>query len=472
MATQKNRKMLHRKEPQMMSPSITASAAGTFIVKDPLGIRRTALFVASATVQRLYDINEDSWQPLPSFAMAGTFAAGACGTWGLWSDTYTVISATPSSVTIALRISQFVVGKTIWFQTGGNALQRFTASDFFTDPISGESTIYFVEELPVVPLAGDTFQVDSGRYWILNAYTSLASGVFKTYDILSGTVSIKSNAGLPASWGTDAKLVATPSYAGAYASGTATVAGENTLSNAAKSWTVNAWSSYQVRITSGTGTGQVRTIASNTNDTVTVTQNWTTVPDQTSQYVFEGNDDYLYLLGNASVNLYRYSLTTNSWSLVTPSVARAAAPNVGMGANWIIRIGDAHWADESHILDGRFIYSFAGNATSVLHRYDIALNKWETVTYLRASETFTTGSSYDVEKGKIYIRKDAAGRFYYYDIVGNQLIPFTQDFFPDSTAVVGDKMFSATYNDGTGDDIDFLYYLLNSSTVFRRIMIY
>ena len=70
MATQNNKKMLHKKEPQMLGLSLVNSSAGSFIVKDPLGIRRTALLVSSATVQRLYDINEDGWQELPSFALA------------------------------------------------------------------------------------------------------------------------------------------------------------------------------------------------------------------------------------------------------------------------------------------------------------------------------------------------------------------------------------------------------------------
>jgi len=64
----------------MMSPAPVATAAGAFIIKDPSGIRRTALFISSATVQYIYAADEDGWMQLPSFALGGTFAAGACGT--------------------------------------------------------------------------------------------------------------------------------------------------------------------------------------------------------------------------------------------------------------------------------------------------------------------------------------------------------------------------------------------------------
>ncbi len=41
-------------------------------------------------------------------------------------------------------------------------------------------------------------------------------------------------------------------------------------------WTVNQWSNSQVRITAGTGAGQVKTIASNTATALTVSAAWGT----------------------------------------------------------------------------------------------------------------------------------------------------------------------------------------------------
>lgn len=470
MATQNNKKMLHKKEPQMLGISLVNSSAGSFIIKDPLGVRRTALLVSSATVQRLYDINEDGWQELPSFALAGTFGAGACGAWSLWSDTITANGGTTTSLSVSLSVplSHFIVGKTIEFTSGSNIGRRVTVSDadvsFGTDNV-----IFFNETLPNPVQNTDTFKVNSGRYFILNA-GAMTSGSFKSYDVLTGIVTTKSQIGLP-TWGTDGKLIATPSYVGEFASGTTTTATINTLSNSNKNWTENNFINYQIRIIAGTGIGQTRTIISNTSNTITVS-NWDVTPDNTSQYVIESNDDFLYLIGNNAVTMYRYQISTNSWSTILPNVARSVAPGVGMSGNWVGKTNNSHWQDENKLLDGRYIYSFVGGATSTLHRYDIALNKWELITYLRQSETFAIGSSYDVYCDKLFIKKNTTNRFFYYDIPGNQLIPFIYDYYPDGTAVVGDKMFTAIYNDGNGDNITFLYYLLNTSNVFRRVMIY
>lgn len=132
-------------------------------------------------------------------------------------------------------------------------------------------------------------------------------------------------------------------------------------------------------------------------------------------------------MGNNAVTLYRYSISANTWTIITPTVARPAGLNTGGGANWINKSGNSLRADETNILDGRFIYSYRGGATAVLDRYDIALNKWEVINYINAGEIFTTGSSYDADGGKLYIRKDATNRFFYYDVVGNVIMPFTRN---------------------------------------------
>jgi hypothetical protein len=66
--------------------------------------------------------------------------------------------------------------------------------------------------------------------------------------------------------------------------GVATGAGTNYLDDAAKSWPDNAFANLIIEITGGTGAGQIRKIASNTATRITVTPNWTTVPDATSTY--------------------------------------------------------------------------------------------------------------------------------------------------------------------------------------------
>lgn len=70
----------------------------------------------------------------------------------------------------------------------------------------------------------------------------------------------------------------------ATSSGTATSGTASTLTDSGKSWTVNAYTGQIVRITSGTGSGQWRFIASNTSTALTVAPDFTTTPDATSVY--------------------------------------------------------------------------------------------------------------------------------------------------------------------------------------------
>ena len=67
-------------------------------------------------------------------------------------------------------------------------------------------------------------------------------------------------------------------------SGTATAGGAPTLTDASKTWTVNAYTNCIVTITAGTGSGQTKYILTNTATILTVATPWATPPDGTSAY--------------------------------------------------------------------------------------------------------------------------------------------------------------------------------------------
>lgn len=79
---------------------------------------------------------------------------------------------------------------------------------------------------------------------------------------------------------------------GAEENGTATAGGVATISDAAKTWTVNEFVGTRIRIIGGTGAGQVRVVQSNNANQITVSTNWTTQPDSTSEYTVGGYDAY------------------------------------------------------------------------------------------------------------------------------------------------------------------------------------
>ena len=184
--TQRNTKTLHRKEWQMMTPSPVTTSAGMFMVKDPQGIKRTTLLVASATTQYQYATDEDAFALTPTMSLAGTFGAGACGAWLSWSNTLTANGGSTTTVTTATAINAAPIGETVRFLTGSQAGKEVVVESVTVLP-GGTCTISF----PSSPLAGaivstDTFTVSTGLYYVMNAGTT-AAGIFKSIDPLPGS---------------------------------------------------------------------------------------------------------------------------------------------------------------------------------------------------------------------------------------------------------------------------------------------
>jgi hypothetical protein len=253
------------------------------------------------------------------------------------------------------------------------------------------------------------------------------------------------------------------------ASGVATSGSATTLVNSAKAWTANQWTNYQLRIVSGTGAGQIKTIVSNTATTLTIGSGATL--DSTSVYEIEPCEDYIYLAGNNAVTMYRYSISANTWTVLAPTTARTGAPSTGMCLDFVGETGSPLWADENNISDGRFIYSMRGGAGALIDRFDIAggtagAGAWQAVNYV-GFETFTTGSS-AFQFGKfIYIKKDATKRYFKFDIPGNIMYPFNTDLYPDGAAVLGQKLWVRALD--STDEVAWVYSLDNTSSVLRRI---
>ena len=473
--TNGNRKILDLKRWEQVSPAPVASAAGSFIASSR-HYRQNQLYVQALTVAYLYNPNEDGWVQVPSPALAGTLAAGAAGVAGAWSTGTTVAAASltatgGSTTTINTNqtLARSLAGYSVHILSGPNA--------GVTIPIvsntTGANAIITVEAQASAFTASTVYRLCTPVWYVLGSGT-LASGSFKKYDWATNTWTTLVNTGLPATIGTDGKLITTPSWLNSgyhqFATGTATSATGTTLVNSAKTWTTNQWTNYQVRIVSGTGAGQIRTISSNTGTTLTV-PTWTTTPDATSVYSIEGNDDFIYYLGNGAVAMYRYSISGNSWSTLSPTAARAGAPGAGMSAHWIYGESNSAWADESAIINGRRIYSFRGAAGAVLDYYDIALNTWvSAITYAPATETFTTGSKYTYIDDKLFIQKDATNRWFAFDFSESNMTGWTTMPVVQGAAIVGDTAFDVTYYDGA-TEIHYVYMLMNTSTLVYRQMV-
>lgn len=482
------RKMLHRKSAEYCNPCAAGNtAAGAFIVadKDSLLPENDGIaYVAGVSAVWNYNADEDSWIQAPNSGAAGTFGAGACGALRAHfapggAASSTASAGTTTTVTTTLTLTRDLTGVALRVISGtGIGYQGL-----ITKNTLGANSVVTVSPANAVAFDNTTvFQIMSGSLWFFCPGAGAVG--FSVYDRATNTWAARSVTGLPATFGTDGFLLGTSGVASnlgsGFVNGTATAGGASTLTDGAKTWPTNGWANSQVRIVSGTGLGQIRTISSNTGTVLTVSSAWTTTPDATSVYRIEGNDDYLYLLGNNAVTMYRYSVSGNSWTTLAPGAARAAAPGAGFSASWVDGVSNTAWTDGTYgnhytttliRQNGRYIYSLRGGGSNVLDVYDIAANTWISgVAYGGQMETFTTGSCCVDVAGKIYLQKDATGRIFYFDIHKNAIYPFAVNPVPQGAAVVGQKMFITSFYDGA-TVIRFLYTIGNTRSELTRWLI-
>lgn len=475
--TNGNRKILDLKRWEFCTPAPVATAAAAFVASSR-HYRQQQLLVASATVAYLYNPQEDGWVQVPSPALAGTFGAGACGVSAAISTGATVGAAsltatggTTTTIVTNQTLARDLRGYSVHILSGPNAGATLTISS----NTLGANAVITVPAQASAFTASTVYRLITPRWYVMSAGT-LAAGAFKCYDFATNTWQSLSITGLPATWGTDGRLVSTPSWMDTgylqFATGTATSGTATTLVNSAKTWTAGQWVNYQIRIVSGTGAGQIRTITANDATSVTVAA-WTTTPDATSVYSIEGNDDFLYLMGNNAVTMYRYQISTNTWTTLAPVAARAAAPGLGASGHWVWGSDDSAWTNESAIINGRRIYSFRAGAAAgnPLDYYDIASNTWVSgLTYAPATETITTGTTWVYTGNFIYYQKDVTGRWFRHNVVTGEQDGWNTMTYTQGAAVLGDTAFDVNYQDGA-TKITYIYKILNTSTVMLRQMV-
>ena len=116
--TNGNRKILDLKRWEFCTPAPAATVAGAFVASSR-HYRQQQLYVTSATVQHLYNPMEDAWVQIPSGALAGTFAVGACGTSTSVGPSGTATAGTTSTITTNLTIARDLRGYSIHITGGG-----------------------------------------------------------------------------------------------------------------------------------------------------------------------------------------------------------------------------------------------------------------------------------------------------------------------------------------------------------------
>lgn len=483
--TVKLKKLLHRKSMEMCAPALASPGAGAFVTGDESGLmpqHDCFYLVTSASAIYNYNAGEDAWMQLPNSGITGTFGAGACGDFrslGAMGGAHnqTVSAGTTSTLTTNKTIVRSLAGCKVRVVSGTGAGYEGTVA---SNTVGANSVLTVTPANSVAFDNTTVFHIWSGSLWFFCPGAGTIG--FSVYDRATNVWISRSVTNVATTFGTNGQLVSTESNGFTLDTGTST--GTNTgttLNDTGKAWQTNALANYQVRITAGTGIGQIRNIASNTATAITVSSAWTVTPDATSVYAVEGNDDYIYLLGNASATIYRFSVTGNAWLPLSPSTARGGGAGGGATADWISGVTDSDWAGATgkvnlvagtYKQNGRYIYAFRGAGANTLDIYDISANTWiNGVSYGNQQESLTTGSSSTDYAGMIYITKEATGRIYRFNVAKNTLEPFIANLHPQGTAVEGDKLLFALYKDGA-TVLPYLYTFQHSRAELLRTMVF
>ena len=107
-----------------------------------------------------------------------------------------------------------------------------------------------------------------------------------------------------------------------YDQGTATGGSSTTLADTSKTWTTDFWAGGKVLILKGTGVSEIRTISSNTSDTLTIASG--TTPDATSIYIIlkialTSNGVSRFFTNLDNIRIYGFEFTGATTIVLSPS---------------------------------------------------------------------------------------------------------------------------------------------------------
>lgn len=167
-----------------------------------------------------------------------------------------------------------------------------------------------------------------------------------------------------------------------------------------------------------------------------------------------GNDDVLYLIGNAATVLYKYTISTTTWSVM----ANPCPATMGAGCciEWLFGV------DNTKFLVMR------GTASATFYTMTLA-NVWSAaLTIIGNVETFTTGSVADYVAPKhLYIKKDATTRILRLNYATLTMEPARTFAGTDGAAIAGDGLVWMKSKAGRR----YLYYRALSNTNHYRTML-
>ena len=528
------KKVIDRMMWAQVAPSPNAHAAGSCMAVDMRNNTTRNPFVynlVSATVLNRYNIVTKGWNFVQSPALAGTFGAGAASAFAPSRARVGTIAAGATTTSVVLSTAlPTAVGLNMLANRGGSGDLGFririvdttagkTEQRWITGNTAGTTpTIQVDTAFSFTPATGATYEILSGRVYMLGAGTT-AANIWRSFEVATNTLSTGlSTTNLPATIGTDSSInVLDELYVpytnkpgeglvlGAYtydsgtslkalaatASGASTLTGQATLGDAVVA--ANEYRNFQIRIVEDTTTpasvGQRRIIASHTagpSPVYTLGTAWTTQPSASAKYVIE-NPNLILVRSSATTTVYTYNysgatinngtnnIANDAWSTTYFGAAPAANASGGM---WMPSFGIV--PDAARNARHSFQYFWRGGAAT-LDVLDIAATitgTWTGAIVYDGSTTLTVGTT------GCYAPFGGEGRFFYmnvytasaisqiwrFDVKNRVLSPYTPtDFLQSGTATLGQRMAAYAAIDGT-DTYDVVLLQAHLSTVSQELI--
>jgi hypothetical protein len=479
------------------APPLAVSAAGASFAWDhrnSINGSPYLFWLRAATALDAYDCAVGEWIALPSPALT-TMAAGATAVMHPTQGPRGTIAGGASTTQIALSTA-------LPAAVGVNQLANRGDAAGFRIRIIGNSaggsgkietrsivantggltpTLLLDSALTFTPQAGDTYELISGRVFLLGSGVAGANS-WKAYDIATNSYLSLAFTGLPTVSNDSNACALSESHvpydrdpgegfvtgAAVYDGGakqciqgtaaTATTITGSGMDVGGEPLLADEYRNFQVRIvedtTSPQAVGQRRRISSHTGGATgvfTIYSAWTTNPSATAKFVIENDDDKILLRTSANTPVYTYNIAGNTWDTTT----FAAAPVCGAGVTW-----DQGFGYKRDALGGArhsHIHCIRGGASSAIDVLDIAggaTGVWSNdIAYGKKGQTFTTGTSgaYDpaTKEGRImHICINGTQRMARYDLKNRIMDADTYLRYPPSTAVTGQKMANVLFIDG------------------------
>jgi hypothetical protein len=366
-------------------------------------------------------------------------------------------------------------------------------------------TIYLDSALSFTPGSGDGYEILSGRLYCLGMGTT-AAGIWKAYDRATNSMLANlSTTNLPATIGTDASFVMLdeqycinlPGEGFLLGTGDGGIAAHALTATGSSSTTLtgqtsggdyainaNEYRNFQIRIVKDvsipTAVGQRRKITSHTGGAATTpvytVPTWTVTPSVNAQYVIENANECL-LWSTASTNTYCYvsdavgSASADTWSTSTYGVRSGA-----MAAGCVSFQPFATALDAQKNARYSFIYSWRGGGVTTMDVLDIAggsTGAWSgAAVYGGSSVLLNTGNSgvYDPFSGYYYMNPVGTNAFSRFQPTHRVMENWAQLRFAQGTAVVGNRMASHAFIDGS-TKVPFVFVLAGARTELFHCLI-